>query len=107
MTTTMENSLKSLVLAVLASGSILAFAAAPAEAAGVKVAVSGYSLATAQGRAAVDAKVEAAAEKACSTGADIRDVAAWSAEKACVEKAIADARAEVAALSSKTRMAAL
>ena len=49
-------------------------------------------------------------ERALGAGgdlADIRDVAAWTAEKACVAKAIADARAQVAALSSKTRMAAL
>jgi UrcA family protein len=105
--TTTQNSMTSLVLAVLASGSILAFAAAPAEAASVDVAVSGYSLTSAQGRAAVDARVTAAAEKACDAGADIRDVAAWTAEKACVEKAIADARAQVAALGSKTRMAGI
>lgn len=107
MTTITQTSMTSLVLAVLASGSILAFAAAPAEAASVDVAVSGYSLTSAAGRAAVDARVAAAAEKACSSGADIRDVAAWKAEKACVDAAIADARAKVAALGSKTRMAAL
>lgn len=107
MTTLTQNSMTSLVLAVLASGSILSFAAAPAEAASVKVAVSGFSLASAEGRAAVDARVNAAAERACDAGADIRDVAARQAEKACVAAAVADARAKVAAISTRTQMAAL
>ena len=58
-TTTMTNPISSLVLALVASATMLGFAAAPAEAASAQVEVSKYELGTPAGRKAAEARVAA------------------------------------------------
>jgi UrcA family protein len=100
------NNVTSFFLALAASGAILAFAAAPAEATSVPVSVSAFELSTPAGRAAVDARIEAAAEKACRSGDEGTDLASRQAFRVCVAKAAAEADADVAALGSRARLAA-
>lgn len=99
------NNVTSFFLALAASGAILGFAAVPAEAAPVSVSVSAFELSTPAGRAKVDARIEAAAEKACRSGDEATNLAARQAFRGCVAQAVADADADVAALASRVQMA--
>jgi UrcA family protein len=99
------NNVTSFFLALAASGAILGFAAGPAEAAPVPVSVSAFDLATPAGRAAVDARIEAAAEKACRSGDEGTSLAARQAFRGCVAKAVDGANADITALSARVQMA--
>jgi UrcA family protein len=103
----MMNNLSGLALAMVASAAVLGFAAAPAEAAEVKVRVAAHELATAQGQAAVNGRLEAAAKVACGYVEQPRDAVATSLSKYCVVKTLEDARAKVAEMKARTQMAAL
>ena len=93
----MDMNLKSFALALLASATMLSFAAAPAEAASETVAFQTAELATKGGRAAVEARVEAAAERVCAVGGvDWRNLTETQGYKACVSTTVANARSEVA-----------
>jgi UrcA family protein len=100
------NNVTSFFLALAASGAILAFAALPAEAAPVPVTVSAFELSSPAGRAAVDSRIEAAAEKACRSGDEATSLAARQAFRGCVAQAVAGADADVSALASRMQVAA-
>lgn len=99
------NNVTSFFLALAASGVILGFAAAPAEAAPVSVTVAAFDLSTPTGRSAVDARIEAAAERACRSGDVWTNLAARQAFRACVAKSVAEADAEVAEIAARMQMA--
>ena len=105
-TTTMTNPISSLVLALVASATMLGFAAAPAEAASAQVEVSKYELGTPAGRKAAEARVAAVADAVCAKGGvDWRNLGEVSAHKRCVTDAVADARTQISALSTRTQLA--
>lgn len=106
MTTMTKNSMKSLVLAVVTSAAILGFVAMPAQAASVKVDVSGYDLNSMEGRQSVETRVQSAAEQACSAGGvDTRNLVGRSIYKQCVTDAVATARVQVAQIAGRTQLA--
>ncbi len=104
MTTFPISNLTNGFFAIAASAIVLGFAAVPAEAADVAVRISAHELAAPAGRAAVESRIDRAAKMVCG-GADRRDLGARADEKACIAKAVADARLQVAALQSRTQMA--
>ncbi len=102
----LEMNLKSFALALVASATILGFVAGPAEAASEKVAFQTVELASSGGRAAVDARVEAAAERVCAAGGvDWRSLVEAQDYKACVTSAVARAKSEVAQTRAATMVA--
>jgi UrcA family protein len=111
MTMVMQNSLKSLVLAVVASATVLGFAAAPAEAGEVseaRIQVSRAELAGVEGRKAVQARVYAAAKRVCADGGvNWRIPSETAAYNLCVANAVRDARLQIAAIATKTQTASL
>jgi UrcA family protein len=109
MTTTTFNAIRNLVLAVVASGSVLAFAAAPAEAAEVREArieVGRYELTRVEGRTAVEGRVIVVARQLCAEGGvDVKNLMETAGYKLCVANAVRDARLQMAAIASKTQLA--
>lgn len=101
-----EMNLKSFALALIASATILGFAAGPAEAASEKVAFQPVELASKGGLASVEARVEAAAERVCAVGGvDWRNLTETQDYKACVSMTVARAKSEVARSSTATMVA--
>ena len=94
------------LFAVAASALILGFAAAPAEAATVTLSVSAADLATPQGRALVDARIEGAAKQVCDIDNSVRDLKAYRFAKLCTAETIEATRAKVATLKAATQIAA-
>lgn len=109
MTTMTFSPIRNLVLAVVASASVLAFAAAPAEAAGVREArieVGRYDLGRADGRMAVEGRVLVAARTLCAQGGvNMRNLREAASYKQCVADAVRDARLQMAAFGSGTQLA--
>lgn len=106
--TTLSNelNLKSFALALVASATILGFAAGPAEAASEKVAFQTVELASKGGLASVEARVEAAAERVCAVGGvDYRNLMEAQDYKACVSKTVAEAQGAVAQSRAATMVA--
>lgn len=102
----LDMNLKSFALALVASATILGFVAGPAEAASETVAFQTVELASKGGRAAVDARVEAAAERVCAVGGvDWRNLTEAQDYKACVNSSVAKAQGEVAQTRAATMVA--
>lgn len=110
MTTTTFSPFRNMMLAVVASASILGFAAVPAEAGEVRSAsieVGRYELSRAEGRAAVEGRVIATAQQLCAEGGvDWKNLTERADYKLCVANAVRDARMQMAAINSRTQMAA-
>lgn len=110
MTTTTFNPFRNMVLALVASASVLGFAAVPAEAAEVRTAsieVGRYDLTRAEGRLAVEGRVIAKARQLCAEGGvDWKNLTENAAYKLCVANAVRDARTQMAAINSRTQLAA-
>jgi UrcA family protein len=110
MTTMTFNPFRNVALAVVASATVLGFAAAPAEAAEVRTAtieVSRYDLTRAEGRSAVEGRVIGAARQLCAEGGvDWRNLNENAAFKLCVATAVRDARTQMAAITARTQLAA-
>jgi UrcA family protein len=110
MTTMTFNPFRNVVLAVVASATVLAFAAAPAEAADVRTAsieVGRYELTRAEGRSAVEGRVMAKALQLCAEGGvDWKNLTETAAYKLCVANAVRDARVQMAAIASRNLYAA-
>lgn len=104
MTTITDSPIFSAALAVVASAAMLTFAVAPAEAASVVVKISTQDLTTAEGRAAVDARLERAAKRACGFSHGREALATKALAQACVAKALADARTQMAGVKARTQM---
>lgn len=105
MNTTTE--FRNFALAVIASASMLSFLAAPAKAASTEVAYASAELASKGGRAAIDARIEAAAERVCAAGGlDRLSLVEMQGYKACVKGTVANASAQLAATRAATMMAA-
>lgn len=99
--------LKSFALALVASGLVLGFTAGPAQAATEKLTFHSAELSTRDGRAAVGARVKAAAERVCAAGGiDWRYLPETQGYKSCVKLSVANAQAKIAALSTSTMLAA-
>ncbi len=105
MTTITNSPFFSAALAVVASGAMLTFAVAPAEAASVPVRVAAYELATAEGRAAVDGRLARAAERACGYDQGAKGLTTRAQAKACIAQALDDARVQVAQVKAASQMA--
>ncbi len=105
MTMMTTNPIFNMGLALIASAAVLTFVAGPAAARAVPVTVAKAELATPEGRAAVDARIESAARRACSGGVYGRDLTALRGVRACVQKAQAEARTQVATMITATRVA--
>ena len=105
-TTHFAPTLFSGLFAVAASALFLGFAAAPAEAATVKLTVSAADLATPQGRALVDARIKGAAKQVCNMDNSVRDLRAQRFAKLCTAETIEATRAKVAAIKAASQMAA-
>lgn len=103
MTTQGMKPVSAMLLALVASATMLGFAAAPVQAGIVVVKVSAGELASVNGRASVDARIERAARKACKS--DSRELTAAPSYGECVDKALADARIRVAQIANKTQLA--
>lgn len=101
---------RNMVLAVVASASVLAFAAVPAEAAEVRTAsieVGRFELSRVEGRTAVEGRVLAKAGQLCAEGGvDWKNLTERAAFKLCVATALRDARQQMAAIASRTQLAA-
>ncbi len=93
------------LFAVTASALVLGFAAGPAEARSVEVKVAAAELATPQGRAAVDGRIEQAAEQACGFRPEERDLKTRQTTRLCVAEAIAATDAKIAAIKATSQMA--
>lgn len=109
MTTTTFNPFRNVMLAVLASATVLGFAAAPAEASEVRTAtieVSRYDLTRAEGRAAVEGRVITVAKQICGESGVDRNPTETAARKLCVANAVRDARVQMAAINARTQLAA-
>lgn len=110
MTTTVFSAIRNLVLAAVASGSVLAFAAAPAGATEIRearIAVGQSELTRAEGWAAVEGRVAVAARRLCAKGGvDAKNLAETAAYKLCVANAVRDARLQMAAIGNRMQMAA-
>ncbi len=110
MTTTTFSSIRNLVLAIVASASVLSFAAAPAEASEVREArieVGRYELGRVEGRQAVEGRVYAAAQRLCAEGGvDVKNLMETAGYKLCVANAVRDGRMQMAAIASRTQLAA-
>lgn len=96
--------LASAVLALIASGTMLAMSAGPARAESLEVRAPAAGLATATGRSAIDARVVRAANRVCATD-EALPVSDYYARKACVSTAVAKARAQVAQRSTGMQLA--
>jgi len=105
MTTLSTSTLFNAMLALVASAIMLALAAAPAEAASVQVKISPYEMATTQGRAVLDARLDRAARQACGLerGRDL--LVAKARARECAAEALAGARIQVAELRNRSLMA--
>lgn len=110
MTTTTFSPFRNMVLAILASASVLGFAAVPAEAAEVRTAsieVGRYELTRIEGRHAVEGRVLAKAQQLCAEGGvDWKNLTETAGYKLCVATAVRDARTQMAAIASRTQLAA-
>ena len=95
----------SAVLALVASGTMLAFSAGPAQAASVEVRASQSQLVSASGRSAIDARLVKAAERVCRAD-EALPLSDYAARKACATATLAGARTKVAQVSSAMQMAA-
>ena len=90
----------------MATAAVIGFSAGPAEAASEKVAFHTAELASMSGRAALDARVEAAAKRVCAAGGvDFRNLAETGAYRACVTGSVAKARSDVAETRTATMLA--
>ena len=102
----MNMDLKSVALALVASGMMLSFTAVPVKAAAENIAIQSAELASRGGRAAIDARVEAAAERVCAAGGvDWRYLPEARNQKACVKASVANAQAKIAAVKTATMVA--
>jgi UrcA family protein len=110
MTTTTFSPFRNLALAVVASATVLGFAAAPAEASDVRTAsieVRRAELFQAAGREAVESRVLMAAGKLCAEGGvDWKNLTETASYKLCVATAVRDARIQMAAMTAGTQLAA-
>ncbi|TPE63313.1 UrcA family protein [Sandaracinobacter neustonicus] len=113
MTTNMMNSVKSLALALVASGVMLGIAAGPAAAGTVagggreaRIEVSKFDLTRAEGRKAVESRVAAMAGRMCAEGGvNLTDRAEAAEYRLCVADAVASARTQIAAILSQQALA--
>jgi len=105
MTTITTSPFFNAALALVASASMLTFAAAPAEASSVPVKVYTFELASADGRAAVDARLERAARQACGLDRGRDSLTTRARAKDCVAEALVDARTQVAEVKGRSQMA--
>ena len=94
------------LFAIATSALVLGFAAAPAQATSVMLSVSAADLATPQGRALVDARIEGAAKQVCDMDNSVRDLRAHRFAKLCTAETIEATRAKVAAIKAASQMAA-
>ena len=110
MNTDLMNSVKSLVLAVVASGVMLGISAGPAAAAPVKearVEVAKFELTKAEGRKAAEDRVAAAAARLCAEGGvDLMNRVEAAEYKLCVADAVSSARAQISAIVGQQQLAA-
>jgi UrcA family protein len=95
------------LLAIAALATAMTGAAAHAQPSNpdVKTAVVRYddlNLATARGRAVLDARIAQAAVNVCDATGSTRDLASHFAQQACVKSAISDSKMAIAAKSSPT-----
>lgn len=105
-TLSFDLNLKSFAMALVATAAIIGFSAGPAEAASEKVAFQAAELASKGGRAAIDARVEAAAERVCAAGGvDRLSRIETRGYKACVSGSVAKARNDVAETRTATMVA--
>ena len=95
----------SAVLALIASGTMLALSAGPARAESLAVRAPAADLATAAGRSEIDARVVRAANRVCATD-EALPVGDYYAHKACASKAVAKARSQVAQRTTGMQLAA-
>lgn len=95
----------SAVLALVASGTMLAISAGPAQAASVEVRAPQSQLATVGGRSAIDARLAKAAERVCRAD-EALPLSDYAARKACASATLANARAHVAQVSTGMQLAA-
>ena len=110
MNTDIMNSVRGLVLAVVASGVMLGISAGPAAAAPVKEAriqVAKFELTNAEGRKAAEDRVAAAAARLCAEGGvDLMSRAEAAEYKLCVADAVSSARAQISAIVGRQQLAA-
>ncbi|PZU51133.1 MAG: hypothetical protein DI568_00550 [Sphingomonas sp.] len=110
MNTDIMNSVRGLVLAVVASGVMLGVAAGPAAAAPVKetrIEVAKYDLTRPEGRKAVEGRVIAAASRLCSEGGVNQMSRAEVTEyKLCIADAVSSARAQINTIVGQQQLAA-
>ncbi len=99
-----NNTFTSVVLALIASGTMLAMSAGPAYAASLEVRAPVSKLATASGRQAIDARVVRAANRVCATDVAL-PLGDYYAHKACVSSAIAKARTQIALRAGSVQLA--
>ncbi len=111
MITMTSNPFRNVALAILASATVLGFAAAPAEAAEVRtasIATSSLELSRAEGRKAVEGRVIVAAERLCAKeSVDWKNLSESAGYKLCVANAVRDARTQMAEITARTQMAAV
>lgn len=105
MTSLSTSPLFGALFALAASSLTLGFAAGPAQAASVKVAVERHELASVSGRAAVEGRIGRAADRVCGVSKVWMPLSDRASIVACREKAVADARAQLASLGAATQMA--
>ena len=112
MTTNMMNSVKSLALALVASGVMLGIAAGPAAAGTVaggreaRIEVSKFDLTRAEGRKAVEGRVAAMAGRMCAEGGvNLMNRSEAAEYRLCVADAVASARTQIAAILSQQALA--
>jgi UrcA family protein len=111
MTTTTFSTFRNLMLAMMASATVLGFAAAPAEAGEIRearIAVGQSELSRAEGRQAVESRVLVAARRICAAGGvDVKNLSEVASYNLCVANAVRDGRLQMAAIASRTQMAGL
>ena len=106
-TLSFDMNLKSLAMALVATAAVIGFSAGPAEAASEKLVFQTAELASMHGRAALDARVEAAARRVCAAGGvDWRSLVETEAYRTCVTGSVAKARDDVAETRTATMVAA-
>jgi len=109
MTQTLSNFRRSSAAVLTLAACLIAgtsYAASPAAAPSVSVRYGDLDLSTDQGVNKLYARVAAAARHVCADGLDIRDLAAYAAERACETHAIDSAVQQVQAPKVAARLAA-
>jgi len=106
MMTINASTISGALFATVASATMLSFAIAPAHAASVPVTVAAHELATPEGRAQVDARIERAAARVCGVTNGRTPLAEQARTRACAVETLAAARSQVAVAKMKFQMAA-